>query len=138
MVGEHFGGKFIQNLLPDAQPIARVGASEKGIDALYKVNKNGIDYVIVEYKYDKSRLSKKTADGPQMSDSWLIGKITGRDRILAFAGREEGVIITRAWEQGRVEKWLVHTSRHGRVSVSLLDKNAKRIPFNTSKLLGNK
>ncbi len=138
MVGEHFGGKFIKNLLPDAQPIARVGASGKGIDALYRVNKNGVDYVIAEFKYDKSKLSKKPADGLQMSDSWLLGKITGRDRILAFAGRDEGVIITRAWEQGRVEKWLVHTSRHGRVSVSLLDKNAKRIPYNTSKLLGNK
>ncbi|BBO59685.1 hemagglutinin [Mycoavidus sp. B2-EB] len=138
MVGEHFGGKFIQNLLPDAQPIARVGASEKGIDALYKVNKNGIDYVIVEYKYDKSRLSKKTADGPQMSDSWLIGKKTGRNRILRFAGPEEGLNITEAWKMGRAEKWLVHTSRHGRVSVSLLDKNAKRIPYNTSKLLGEK
>ncbi|BBO59844.1 hemagglutinin [Mycoavidus sp. B2-EB] len=138
MVGEHFGGKFIQNLLPDAQPIARVGASEKGIDALYKVNKNDIDYVIVEYKYDKSRLSKKTADGPQMSDSWLIGKKTGNDRILKFAGQKEALNITKAWKEGRVEKWLVHTSRHGKVSVSLLDKNAKRIPYNTSKLLGAK
>lgn len=137
-VGEHFGGKFMKDLLPDAQPIARVGACEKGIDALYKVNKNDIDYVIVEYKYGKSKLSKKPADGPQMSDSWLVGQKTGNNRMLKFAGIEEGLSITRARQAQRVEKWLVHTGRYGRVTVRLLDANAKVIPYTTSKLLGAK
>ncbi|WP_155638453.1 hypothetical protein [Burkholderia cepacia] len=46
---------------------------EQGIDDFYKVNKPDVDYVIVEYKYDTSKL-KKTDDGLQMSDDWLSGE----------------------------------------------------------------
>jgi len=71
-----------------------------------------------------------------MGYSWLIGKNTGNNRILKFAGQEEALNITKAWKKGRVEKWLVHTSPHGVTSVSLLDKDAKLISASTSKLLG--
>ncbi len=137
MVGEHFGGKFIKNLLPDAQPIARVGASGKGIDALYRVNKNGIDYVVVEYKYGKSTLGKPI-DGLQMSDSWLLGQKTGQNRILKFAGENEALTIVEALDRNRLEKWFVHTSRFGKVNIGLLDENAKLLPYTASKLLGKK
>jgi len=56
--------------------------------------------------------------------------------LIEFAGPEEGLIITKAWNKGRVEKWYVHTSRHGVTSVRLLDKDAKFLPTSNSKLLG--
>jgi hypothetical protein len=52
VVGELFGEETIKRILPDAQRISRaMHVGQNGIDDLYKVNKPGVDYVIVEYKF---------------------------------------------------------------------------------------
>ena len=108
---------------------------------MYKVDKPGVDYVIVEYKFGSSKLGK-TTDGLQMSDDWTTGATTGKNRILDAVGgdREEASKIRDALESGRVERWLVHTDPFGKVTVGVLDKNAKLLidPSNASNLLGAK
>ena len=57
------GSRTIENLLPDAKKAGRTATvGQSGIDDLYKINKPGVDYVIVEYKFGQSAL-KKTASG---------------------------------------------------------------------------
>ncbi|MGD7160120.1 DUF637 domain-containing protein, partial [Ralstonia pseudosolanacearum] len=57
IVGDMLGGEKVKQLLPDAQKIGRTpGVGEAGIDDLYKVNKPGVDYVVVEYKFGSSKL----------------------------------------------------------------------------------
>ena len=107
------------------------------MDDLFKVNKPGVDYVVVEYKYGTSTL-KPTADGLQMSDTWLRGSTTGYDRIAESVGRTEAAAVDKAIQTGRVEKWLVHTDPYGNVTVGVLDKSGKLIPNPeaASKILG--
>lgn len=91
----------------------------------------------VEYKFGTSTL-KPTADGLQMSDTWLRGSATGYDRILESVGRTEASAVDKAIQSGRVEKWLVHTDSYGNVTVGVLDKTGKLIPNPeaASKILG--
>ncbi len=137
-VGEVLGGATIDRIAPGAERVGRIPAvGEQGIDDLYKVNKPGVDYVIVEYKYDTSKL-KKTADGLQMSDDWLTGANSGNDRILQatqgnFALSEN---VAEALASNRVEKWFVHTDPFGNVTVGVLDKNGKIIIQPSSKIIG--
>jgi hypothetical protein len=140
VVGELFGEETIKRILPDAQRISRaMHVGQNGIDDLYKVNKPGVDYVIVEYKFGTSTL-KNTIDGKQMSDSWLVGENTGFNRILDSLrdNKEMTDSITKAMKNKKVEKWFVHTNPIGRVSIGLLDKDAKLIPKPelVSKILG--
>ncbi|WP_146126220.1 hypothetical protein [Burkholderia multivorans] len=103
---------------------------------MYKVNKPGVDYVIVEYKFGSSKLGK-TADGLQMSDDWLSGVNTGTDRILKSVGN--GAVadsVKDSLEAGRVEKWLVHTDPYGNVTAGILDKNGKYVIQPNSGVIG--
>jgi len=105
------------------------GIGQNGIDDLYKVARPDVDFVIVEYKFGTSRL-KNTADGLQMSDSWLLGKTTRRDRIFESVSRDVALSksVEYALRSGRVEKWLIHTNKIGGVTVWVLDKAGKFIP----------
>ncbi|MCA3174670.1 MAG: hypothetical protein ING36_03875, partial [Burkholderiales bacterium] len=140
VIGEALGATKFDDLVAGAQKIGRspgVGAS--GIDDLYKVNKPGVDYVVVEYKFGSSVL-KQTADGLQMSDEWLTGASTNYNRILESVGNPRVADdIVKAIQTNRVEKWLVHTDPFGRVTVGVLDKNGKLIPNPqmASKILGD-
>ncbi|WP_253793227.1 hemagglutinin repeat-containing protein [Ralstonia pseudosolanacearum] len=142
IVGDMLGGEKVKQLLPDAQKIGRTpGVGEAGIDDLYKVNKPGVDYVVVEYKFGSSKLGNP-ADGLQMSDDWITGAKTGKSRVLdSLSGdRVEAGKFMDAFDAGRVEKWLVHTDPFGNVTVGVLDKNGKFFPdpVKASKILGSK
>ena len=47
----------------------------KGIDGIYENTTPPPKYVINESKYGSSKLNPKTADGPQMSDDWVINRL---------------------------------------------------------------
>ena len=134
------GGEQIKTLIPGAEKTGRApDIGQTGIDDLYKVDKPGVDYLFVEYKFGSSKL-KPTKDGLQMSDDWLQGTTTNYDRILESVGGNERTAnsINKALEAGRVEKWLVHTDPFGNVTVGVLEKSGKFVadPVATSKLLG--
>jgi filamentous hemagglutinin len=134
------GGEQIKTLVPGAEKIGRApDIGQTGIDDLYKVDKPGVDYLIVEYKFGSSKL-KPTKDGLQMSDDWMTGASTNYNRILESVGgdADKAESIRSALLAGRVEKWLVHTDPFGNVSVGVLDKGGKFIadPVATSKLIG--
>jgi len=139
-VGDVMGGERIKSLVPGAEKIGRApDIGQTGIDDLYKVDKPGVDYLVVEYKFGSSTL-KPTKDGLQMSDSWLQGTATNYDRILesVSGNRKMADSIRDALQTGRVEKWLVHTDPFGNVTVGVLDKGGKFTadPVAASKLLG--
>lgn len=141
IVGEIMGGEKIIQLFPDAQRIGRSpGIGENGIDDLYKLTHKDIDYLVVEYKFGSSSL-RNTMDGLQMSDSWLTGVNTGKNRLIESLGdnRAEARGIRKSFESGRVEKWLVHTDPFGRVTAGVLDKHGKFIsePDKFSKIIGD-
>ncbi|MBV8046770.1 MAG: hypothetical protein JO171_06440 [Paludibacterium sp.] len=83
-----------------------------------------------------------TADGLQGSDDWLMGSNTNYNRILESVSgdRSQENKIMDALEEGRVEKWLVHTDPYGRVTVGVMDANGKLIPHPelVSKVIGRK
>ncbi|WP_416195170.1 hypothetical protein [Pseudomonas sp. MH9.3] len=140
IVGDIMGGEQIKTLVPGAEKIGRApDIGQTGIDDLYKVDKPGVDYLIVEYKFGSSKL-KPTRDGLQMSDDWLQGTKTNYDRILESVGdnAQAAENIDNALRAGRVEKWLVHTDPFGNVTVGVLDKSGKFVvdPIKTSKLIG--
>ncbi|KPC51078.1 hypothetical protein WG78_15720 [Amantichitinum ursilacus] len=142
VVGDLMGGQKIQQLLPDATKVGRTPAiGQTGIDDLYKVSRPDVDYVIVEYKYGSSQLGK-TADGLQMSDTWLQGANTGYNRILESVGKDvkQAEAIQDAIETDRVEKWIVHTDPAGRVTVGIVDKDGKFLinPEAATRILGKK
>ena len=139
VIGDVMGGEKIIEMIPGAQKVGRSpGIGQTGIDDLYKVDKPGVDYVVVEYKFGSSVL-KETKDGLQMSDSWLTGTNTNYNRILESVGRSEAPLVREALDSGRVEKWLVHTDPFGNVTVGVLDKAGKFIPNpqQASKILGS-
>lgn len=132
----------MQQLIPGPQEIGRSpGIGQSGIDGLYKVNKPGVDYVVIEYKFGASKQGM-TLDGLQGSDSWLSGANTNYNRILESVGNNQKVAdaVSDALKDKRVEKWLVHTDPFGRVTVGVMGKDGKLIPNPeaTSKLLGVK
>ncbi|VTU37584.1 hypothetical protein H6CHR_05004 [Variovorax sp. PBL-H6] len=52
VVGELLGANTVQNVLPGATRLGRMGeVGSQGIDDLYKVTSAKADYVIVEYKF---------------------------------------------------------------------------------------
>jgi hypothetical protein len=116
------------NLPPflDAEKLGRTqGIGENGIDDLYKVNRPDVDYVVVEYKFGTSKLGD-TVDGKQMSDAWLSGATSGRNRILDSVGdRRLAADISSAMDSGRVEKWIVHTDPSGGTSIGVVDGSGK-------------
>lgn len=123
--------------------MGRSAAGKTGIDDLYKVNKPGVDYVVVEYKFDSTGKSGNSLlgssnDGRQMSDTWVLGSGNGKNRILEATGNNpvEALKVEKALDAGRVEKWLVVTDPFGGVTVGLLDKSGRLIPQPVSKLMG--
>ncbi|VTU29278.1 hypothetical protein H4CHR_02372 [Variovorax sp. PBS-H4] len=138
IVGELLGANTVQNVLPGATRLGRMGeVGSNGIDDLYKVTSANADYVIVEYKFGTSTLGK-TADGLQMSDGWVLGS----NRLIQAAGSEaEAALIRKAFESGRVEKRVVHTDPAGGTSVWLVDAAGKVVKADSnlrSMLLGAK
>jgi len=128
--GESFGGRKISRLFPGAQLIgAEPIYGQTGIDAIYKFSRNGIDrFAIVEYKFGTSELGI-TRDGLQMSDDWLFGSGTKRNRIFEYVNKNSALTydIDCALKSDRAIKLLVHTNSFGAVSVGVLDKDAKLI-----------
>ncbi|POP71964.1 hypothetical protein [Pseudomonas syringae] len=140
IIGGVMGGEQIKTLVPGAEKIGRApDIGQTGIDDLYKVDKPGVDYLIVEYKFGSSKL-KPTRDGLQMSDDWMTGATTNYNRILESVDGDAQMArnIRDSLLSGRVEKWLVHTDPFGKVTVGILDKGGKFVegPVATSKLIG--
>ncbi len=130
IVGEVMGSEKVLQLMPDAQKIGRTpGIGATGIDDLYRVARADVDYVVVEYKFGSSTL-KKTKDGLQMSDDWLLGTTSKYARIFESVGKDHAKAgeIMRSLRAGRVERWVVHTDPHGVVTVGIVDKMGKFIP----------
>ncbi len=140
VIGETMGAQAVERLVPDAQRIGRVPTiGQRGIDDLFKVIRPDVDYVVVEYKFGSSQL-KGTADGLQMSDTWLQGSVSGANRVLESVGGAQVVAddVTLAIARGRIERWLVHTDPLGNVTVGMVDSSGRFIPQPVSRLLGAK
>lgn len=109
--------------------------------ATRSIDKPGVDYLVVEYKFGSSKQGV-TKDGLQGSDGWLTGANTNYSRILESVGNNQKVAdeISDSLKAGRVEKWLVHTDPFGRVTAGVMGKDGKLIPNPeaTLKLLGVK
>lgn len=138
VIGEMLGSELMKIALPPgAEKIGRsVSVGQTGIDDLYKV---GDSYVVVEYKFGTSEL-KKTNDGFQMSDDWLVGTKTDYNRILESVGKDRASDVRNALDKGQVEKWVVHTDPAGGTSIWMVDKAGKIIKTDstiTSKILGS-
>ena len=102
----------------------------KGIDGLYEnLNQNSnVEYIIDEAKFGKAQLGK-TDDGKQMSDDWLLGSVTGNNRILdAVDGDEElAYKIMEALKKGQVERVLSKVDADGNVVTYRLDSQGNII-----------
>ncbi|MEY9973241.1 vacuolar-type H+-ATPase subunit H [Lysinibacillus sp. RC46] len=97
----------------------------KGIDGLYENtnSKSNIKYVIDEEKFGSSQLSKTPKDGPQMSDDWLKGTKTKKDRILKAVDGDKELAqkITDALDEGKVERVLSKVDSSGKVKTYRID-----------------
>lgn len=94
---------------------------EQGIDGVYKNKTPPPDYIITESKYGTAKLGD-TADGTQMSDSWLTDK-----RLVDKVGEEEADKIRQALNNRSVEKWLINVQPDGSATKVLLNKGASKI-----------
>ena len=85
-------------------------------------------YIIDEAKFGKAQLGK-TDDGKQMSDDWLLGSVTGNNRILdAVDGDEElAYKIMEALKKGQVERVLSKVDADGNVVTYRLDSQGNII-----------
>jgi len=99
-------------------------------DGIYKPGRQGIDgiykdpqgnYIITEAKYGSGKLGE-TADGLQMSDTWLNDR-----RLIDKVGLEEADAIRQAINNGNVEKWLIQIGEDGSTSMVKLDGAGKPI-----------
>ncbi|MBO0358362.1 hypothetical protein J0X19_10435 [Hymenobacter sp. BT186] len=90
-------------------------ARGNGIDGVWKHGNPPPDYIITEAKYGKSRLGM-THDGPQMSDSWILGSNRLRK---AVGSRQAGRIVT-AMALGSVEKRLHKVDSAGKLIEQIL------------------
>ena len=101
-----------------------------GIDGLYENINTGSStkYIIDEAKFGSSKLSN-TLDGLQMSDDWLLGNITGNNRILDAVNGDEKLAeqIIDALGNGEIEKILSKIDANGVVKTFLLDVAGKVI-----------
>jgi filamentous hemagglutinin len=135
VTGDLFGEQTVRQIVPDGSKIGRtVSEGQTGIDDLYKVSRPDVDYVVIEYKFDTSKLGN-TADGKQMSDAWLRGDKTDYNRILESVGREQAEAVTSSLNTGRVEKWVVRTLPDGSTQVRVLDGAGNVKPVDASKIL---
>ena len=139
LIGEARADSFVMRKIPDAiklKPPPTIGS--RGVDAIYKINRPEINYLIGEAKFGTSAL-KSTNDGLQMSDDWLKGSSNDFQRIFdAVEDRELAKDIVKAIREGRVEKWLTRVDPHGRVTLQVLDHAGQPLPNPeiASKILG--
>ncbi|MEW9809145.1 MAG: hypothetical protein AB2993_01765 [Candidatus Symbiodolus clandestinus] len=63
-----------------------------------------------------------------MSDTWIRGEGSGFDRLHKAVGKDELKLIKKAEENGRVEKWLIHTDKQQQVGIKLLGPDGKPLP----------
>jgi filamentous hemagglutinin len=138
VMGDLFGQSTLKQIVPDGQKLARIpGVGETGLDDLYKVNRPGVDYVVIEYKFvgtdSKTGASvlNNTADGLQGSASWIAGS----NRIEKAVGREAAPDVRRAIDAGRTETWVITTRPDGATELQVLDALGKPKPVDTSKII---
>lgn len=130
-MGELFGENLVKKIAPDSSKLGRAaGIGGKGIDDLYQVNRADVDYVVIEYKFNKSTLGK-TADGKQGSESWILGS----ERLKDAVGEAKAHEIRDAMTAGRVETWVVRTLPDGTAQVRVLDANGYVKDIDTSSIL---
>ena len=97
------------------------------------MNRPDVDYVVIEYKFNKSGLGS-TLDGKQGSTSW----ITGSDRLTKAVGEDHAILVDRAIQAGRTETWMIRTLPDGTSYVQVLDKFGNIKPnIDTSKILNS-
>jgi filamentous hemagglutinin len=133
----YFGSSNVQLMVPDGNKIGRTpGYGQTGIDDLYAVSRPGVDYVIIEYKFGGSRPGNPN-DGPQMSDSWLVGGNTGYDRIRESVNNNAQLAnsVHAAVLNGRIEKWLGHIDFAGGATVQLFNSAGQVIKNPVSRVV---
>lgn len=138
VMGELFGENTVKQIIPDGEKLARMpGPGEKGIDDLYKVNRDDVDYVVVEYKFVGSNTGKgstnlgNTLDGKQGSEGWIAGS----GRLEKAVGDDVAVSVDNAMKSGRMETWVVTTRPDGSTVVEVLDSMGKPKSVDTSNIL---
>lgn len=91
---------------------------QTGIDGVYKNASPPPDYIITEAKYGTAKLGK-TADGIQMSDSW----VTGSDRLEKAGLTQKDIKAIREgleFGDGTVEKRLIRVKPDGSVTSKII------------------
>ncbi|MBV6323877.1 hemagglutinin repeat-containing protein [Duganella sp. HSC-15S17] len=139
VMGDLFGQNTVRQIVPDGQKLARIpGVGETGIDDLYKVNRPGVDYVVIEYKFvgtdGKTGASAlgSTADGLQGSTSWTAGS----KRIEKAVGNEMlAADIADSVKAGRTETWVVTTRADGATELQVLNTFGKPKAIDMSKII---
>lgn len=139
IVSEMLGERSVGAVVPGGVKIGRAQSmGSNGIDDLFKVSRPDVDFVVIEYKFDKQGMAQ-TLDGRQMSDSWLRGSSTGIDRIAeAVSGNQQlANQVDLAMQTGRIEKWKVNVRPDGSTEIRVLDSNGyvKPVSANGSKIL---
>jgi len=86
-----------------------------GIDGVWRNATPPPEYIITEAKYGTSRLGQ-TADGQQMSDTWVLGS----NRLENAVGQQEANRIRRAMASGRVRKEIHQVDANGNVTVTVM------------------
>lgn len=94
----------------------------QGIDGVYE-NPDGVpQYIIVDAKYGSSTLGD-TADGKQMSDSWIDKRLddsVGKDKA-------DDIRMEKLLNPDNVGSYVSHISEDGKVTYDKLDDNANVI-----------
>ena len=108
-----------------------------GIDGIYRIKIPGEQdrYVIVESKYNNSKLNKTKKSGLQISYKWLTAKVMGKkgneqSRIEKYFENDEAGYekFKEAFESGRVDKVLTEIKPDGQIFNYILDNDGKKIP----------
>jgi filamentous hemagglutinin len=127
-MGELFGQNIVEQYLPNGEKLARSQSyGQNGIDDLFKVDHPDVDFVVIEYKFDTSKLAK-TNDGLQGSNSWVLGS----DRLEKAVGQDLAQTVKAAVNNGRTETWLVRTRPNGSTEIKILDSQGRIKSINSS------
>lgn len=134
-----FGTHTVRQIVPDGIKIGRTpGLGINGIDDIFRVNRPGVDYVVIEYKFvgnhgrpGSSGLGH-TTDGRQGSLGW----VTGSRRLEAAVGSEAvAQSIRRSVDAGRTETWVVTTRPNGSTEIQVLDGFGRARVVDASRIL---
>jgi len=137
-MAELLGENDFKSIIPDGQKLARIpGIGETGIDDLYKVSRQDVDYVVIEYKFvggnkTGAQVLGETKDGLQGSQTW----ITGSGRLEKSVGEDVATDVKDAIRAGRTETYVVTTRPNGATEIQVLDAVGKAKAIDTSKILG--